>query len=585
MATNADIARLLHELAALTELDEGNRQSFRARAYHNAVRAIEGESRDLTALSQSELTGIQGVGKAIAAKIREYVETGTITKLEQLRERYPPGYVQLTRIPGIGPRTVAALWEHIGVRNVDDLRAAIAEGRVRGVPGLGERSEEKLARAIDRLGLTGKERRTPVSDALPIAERVVATLAEVDEVERATYAGSLRRFRESVADIDVLVASGHAVSVMEAFVAMPIVREVIAHGETKTSVLTDDELQIDCRVVAPSHWGAALVYFTGSQAHNIRIRERAVRRGWTLSEYGLSEVEGGRLIAAATEEEIYAALDLAWIPPGMREDVGEVEAAEAGTLPTPPRVEDLRGDLHTHTVLSDGRHTLEEMIDAARERGLGYLAVTDHAEDLAFNGVSREGMLAQRRRLREIADDRGDVQLLHGSELNIGPDGGLDYDTDFLLGFDWCVASIHSHFDLDPDQQTARLVAAMRHPAVNAIGHLQGRRIGKRPGVEIHVDEVLAAAADTGTAIEINSHLDRLDASAEVLRAARGSEVVFVIDSDAHRTRELGNVRHGVRQAERGWVDVGRVANTWPTERFLDWVAGKRSRPAPTGGR
>lgn len=574
--TNADVVRALHELARLTELDEAGGRSFRGRAYGNAVRALEAEARDITTLSVSELTGIKGIGPAIAGKIREYVETGTIAKLAELRERYPPGYVQLTRLPGVGPRTVEALAEHLGVRDIEDLKAAIAAQDVRDVPGLGERSERKLARAIERLGLHGKERRTPIADALPLAERVVDALTEMDEVERVTIAGSLRRFRETVADIDVLVATRRPDPVTERFVRLPIVREVIASGGTKTSVLTDDELQIDLRVVSADQWGAALVYFTGSKAHNVRIRERAVRRGWTLNEYGLREVDGDRLVAAATEEEIYAALGLAFIPPGLREDVGEVEAAEEGDLPRIPVVDDLRGDLHTHTEASDGRDTLEAMVDAARDRGYDRLAITDHAEDLAMNGVSREGMLAQRRRLREIEDDRGDIALLHGSELNIAADGGLDYDRGFLLGFDWCVASVHSHFDLDAAAQTARLIAAMEHPAVNAIGHLQGRRIGRRPGIEIHVDDVLEAAERTGTAIEINSHLDRLDVGAEVLRAARGSGVVFVIDSDAHSVPELDNVRHGVRQAERGWVEAAQVVNTWSREAFVDWAAAKR---------
>jgi DNA polymerase (family X) len=340
-------------------------------------------------------------------------------------------------------------------------------------------------------------------------------------------------------------------------------------------VITRDGLQVDLRVVPPASFGAALVYFTGSKEHNVAIRERAVRRGLTLNEYGLTEVEGGSLLASATEEEVYTALGLAWIPPGMREHVGEIEAAEERTLPIFATVEDLRGDLHVHTDLSgDGHQSLEDVVAAARSRDYSYLALTDHAENLRVNGVSREEMLAQREALASL--DAGGLTLLHGAELNIAPDGSLDYDRDFLLGYDFCVASVHSHFDLPKSEQTARVVRAMEHPAVSAIGHLQGRRIGKRPGIELDIEEVLRAAERTGTAIEINSHLDRLDAPAEVLRAAREHDVVFTVSSDAHRLHEFDNVRHGVRLAERGWVAAERIVNTWPSERFLAWVSEVR---------
>lgn len=589
MSRNPEVARALHELAGLIELEEGSRQSFRGRAYHNAVRALENEQRDATTLSVDELTAIPGIGKAIAAKIREYAETGTIRKLDELRERYPPGYIELTRVPGIGPKTVAALHEHLGVRTIEDLERAIAEQRVREVPGLGERTEGKLARDIQRLGTVGKERRTPIAEALPLAERIVGLMRQVEGVDRATYAGSLRRFRETVADLDILVACERPSRVMEAFVTMAMVRDVLARGETKASVIVAPRLQVDLRLVAPEQWGAALLYFTGSQAHNVRLRERAVRRGWTLNEYGLFELEPGdepdapavvgSRIASATEEEIHAVLGLAWIPPGMREDVGELEAAEIGTLPQLATVADINGDLHVHTDLSgDGRQSLEEVVEEARRRGWAYLATTDHAEGLSFNGVTRAGMLEQRRRIRDLQERVPEVTVLHGSELNIGADGDLDYDRDFLLGFDWTVASVHSHFDLPPERQTQRLITAIRHPAVNAIGHLLGRRIGRRPGIEIDVDAVLAAAEETGTAIEINCHLDRLDAPADVLRAARGRDVVFVVNSDAHRLREFDNHGHGLRLAERGWVPRERIANTWTRERFLAWARTSRQR-------
>lgn len=583
MPANAEIARLLHELATLTELDERDRQSFRARAYHSAVRAIESEPRDVAQLSVDELTAIKGIGKAIAAKIREYADTGTIAKVEELRARYPVGYVDLVRVPGIGPKTVALLKEHLGVQTLDDLKAAISEGKLADVPGLGERTQQNLARELDRLGLVGKERRLPIAEAMPMAEEIVAFLARLPQAERVAYAGSLRRFRETAADVDVLVASTDPAPITEAFTAIAMAREVIASGEKRSSIITAKGIQVDLRIVDPSQWGAALVYFTGSKDHNIRIRERAVRRGWTLNEYGLFELtdEGmGALIAAASEEEIYGALDLAWVPPAMREDNGEVAAAEAGTLPRLATAEDVIGDLHVHTDLSgDGRDSLADMLAAARRRGLHYLATTDHAEDLRINGVGREEMLAQRRHLAEVQDEHPDVRILHGAELNIGVAGDLDYDEDFRRSYDWTVASVHSHFRLDRAAQTERIITAMHDPGVGCIGHLQGRRVGKRPPIDIDVDAILGAAEETGTAIEINSNLDRLDASAEVLLAARGREVVFVINTDAHSTRELERyVHHGVRQAERGWVPADRIANTWDLDRFLEFARAKRER-------
>ncbi|MBW3578704.1 MAG: DNA polymerase/3'-5' exonuclease PolX [Actinobacteria bacterium] len=582
MPTNADVARLLHELAMLTELEDGTRQSFRARAYHNGVRAVEACPHDVTALNQAELTALPGIGRAIAAKIAEFADTGTIARLEELRDRYPPGYLELIRVPGIGPKTVALLHEHLGIRSIDDLRAAVAAGRLRDVPGLGVKTEENIAANIAKLGLTGKERRTTIADALPVATEVTALLRRVDDVDEVAYAGSLRRFRETVADVDVVVAAVDPTPVMDTFTRMAMVREVAARGDKKATVVTARGLQLDLRVVRREEFGAALQYFTGSQAHNVRVRERAVRRGWSLNEYGLWETDTGRLLAAQTEEDIYAALDLQWVPPGMREDVGEVAAAAADELPRVASVADLRGDLHVHTDLSgDGRNTLDEMVDAALSRGLRYLAITDHGEDLRISGVSADDMLAQRERIAALnRRHAGRIRVLHGCELNIGADGDLDYDEEFLASFDWTVASVHSHFRRDRAAQTNRVLTAIHHPAVRCIGHLQGRRIGRRPGIDLDVDTILDAAAATDTAIEINSHLDRLDASAEVLRAARGGNVTFVVNSDAHRIREFDNLQFGVRLAERGWVPADRIANTWPTDRFLDWVVASRRRGA-----
>lgn len=579
--TNQQVVQMLRELAVLTELEEGSPQAFRVRAYHNAERAVAGLGRDVATMSADELSGIKGIGTSIAAKIRELVDTGTVQKLEDLRARHPPGQRELLRIPGIGAKTVALLRDELGVTDLDGLTAAIDEQRLRDVPGLGERTEQNVAKAIDRLGLGGREQRIPIAEALPVAERMVAELGQCRGVEQVAHAGSLRRFRETIGDIDLLAAAADAAAVMDAFAALPDVREVQARGGTKSTVLTATGLQVDLRVVRPGHLGAAMVYFTGSKAHNIRLRERAQKHGLTLNEYALTELDTGAVVASETEQDVYAALDLPWIAPELREDNGEVEAAAAGELPELVEVGHLRGDLHDHTTLSgDGRVRPDELVAAAADRGLAYLAVTDHAEDLHINGASRQQMLDQRDTIRGLGSAHPDLHLLHGAELNIGPDGGLDYDRDFLLGFDWCVASVHSHFRLDRDRQTRRVVAAMRHPAVHAIGHLTGRRIGKRPGIELHVDAVVEAAAATGTAIEINGNLDRLDASAEVLRHAVEAGCVFTVASDAHSLAELDNLAHGVRQARRGWVPRDRIVNTWDRRRFLAWVEDKPGRVA-----
>lgn len=578
VSTNSEIARLLRELTELMKLDDGSAQSFRVRAYDKAVDAVRNLARPVADMTTAELQSVDGIGKSTAAKIREYVESGSIGRLEELRTEYPKDIVELTRIPGLGPKTVLLMRDRLGVSSVEDLQAAIAAEQVRELPGMGKLREEKISKSIERLGLHGKERRTPIIEALPVALHLVETLGDLPEVRRIDYCGSLRRFRETIGDIDILVASNDSQPVMDAFVAQPAVREVLGKGDTKSSVVTDTGLQVDLRVVAPSEYGSALLYFTGSKQHNIELRQRAIERGWLLNEYALSDAGTGDVVASRTENAVYKALGLRFIVPELREGSGEISAAAEGSLPRPVTAEDIRGDLHVHSTWSgDGRSSLEDMIDAVADRGLEYVAMTEHGEDLSINGLSRAKVSAQAFRLEELRPRHPDLTILHGSELNISRNGGLDYDDEYLLGFDWCVASVHSHFDLPVAEQTRRLLRAMANPGVNAIGHLTGRRIGKRPGIEVDVDEVLAAAAETGTAIEINSHLDRLDAPPQVLRrAVEFPDVRFVISTDSHHTTELRNVEWGVRLARRGWVDKQRIANTWDKDRFLEWARCKR---------
>ncbi|MEE9533904.1 MAG: DNA polymerase/3'-5' exonuclease PolX [Acidimicrobiia bacterium] len=577
MSSKSAIIHALKELRVLMTLEEGSPQAFRVRAYDNAIQGLETATGDVASFTEAELVAIKGVGKSTAQKIHEFVDSGTITKLELLRKKYPAEFVNLTRIPGLGPKTLLMLRDKLKVNNLEDLQAAIASEKLRDLPGLGAKSEEKIARSIERLGLHGKDARTPIVEALPLARAMVAELGALPGVRQIDYCGSLRRFQEDIGDIDILVSSTKPQPIMDHFVAMGSVSDVIGHGETKSSVLISSGLQVDLRVVLPGEYGAALLYFTGSKTHNIHLRQLAIDRGLLLNEYGLSDIETDKVVASKTEKQIYSRLDLPFIPPTLREDTGEIERAAAGELPNPVQLKDIKGDLHYHTSLSgDGRSTLAEMVAAAAERGYQYVAITDHGEDLTINGASRKQMRAQRNKISKLQDSYPDLTILHGCELNIGKTGSVDYDPDFLLEFDWTVASVHSYFDLDQNQQTERVLQAMANPAVNAIGHLSGRYIGRRPGIELDLDAIMEAAAATGTAIEINGALDRLDATPEAIRTGIEHGVTFVIDTDAHHTNEGVRMEYGVLNAQRGWVDKKMVANTWPRARFLKWAKRKR---------
>jgi DNA polymerase (family 10) len=567
-----DVLDMLRELAELTMLEEGDPQSFRVRAYESAAQSIAAQATDLGKMTPKELQQIEGIGKSTAEKIRELLETGKVKKLEELRQKHPPSVVALLRIQGVGPKAVKKLRAEIGVQSIDDLRKALAEHKVRDLKGFGQKSEEKIAAALARLDEQGSIGRTPISVALPLANRVVERILEVPGVTHASYCGSLRRFLETIGDIDVVVAAKEPEPVMEALVKMSFVDRVLVRGEAKTSVVTRRGTQIDLRVVAAHQLGAARLYFTGSKGHNIKLRQRALARGWTLNEYALSELEGGKVIASETEEQIYAALGLPWIPPVLREDTGEIEAAENGTLPRP--MGKVVGDFHVHTTVSgDGRSSLEDVIAAAKSRGYRVLAITDHAEG-TLSGVGREALLEQRERIRAAQKALGDsLRLLHGVELNIGPNGELDYDPEFRKGFDFCLASVHDHFELDRDGQTRRIVAAMQDPSVRMIGHLSARMIGGRPGIDLDVDAIVDAAEKTGTALEINGALPRLDMSVDALRHARGRDVELVLTSDAHEAGELERVRYAALNAERAWLDPERVVNAGPPERLVAWAA------------
>jgi DNA polymerase (family X) len=571
---NDEVAALLREYADLISITASD--AFRSRVYEKAARSVGGHHADVSTLDLKGLQQIPNVGKSIAQKILEYFDRGSVSAVEELRAKIPAGVRRLTAIPTLGPKKALMVYEELGISSVDELADAIHAERLRDLKGFGPRTEENILHGIELLRSSGG--RVQLDVALDLADDIVTALSAVEGCLRCAYAGSLRRVRETIGDIDILAAARRSAPVMRAFTELPYVTEVIGTGEKKTSVRTSKGLNVDLRVVPPDSWGAALQYFTGSKAHNIRTRERAVHQGLKLSEYGLFDVETGEKIASGTEEEVYARLGLPWIPPTLREDRGEIEAGLLGELPDLVTEADLRGDLHTHTDLTDGLAPLEEMAEAAAARGYAYYAITDHAPDMAMQRMTDERMLAQRERVRELDGTyptrgrHGGLRLLHGTELNIGPDGEVDWPPEFLAGFDLCVASVHSHFNQDREALTRRLVRACENPSVDIIGHPTTRLIGKRPGIDADLDAVFAACARTGTALEINAHPDRLDLRDEDILRARRHGVRFAVNSDAHAVPHLANMRYGIGTAQRGWLTPDDVINTWPERRLRGFL-------------
>ncbi len=565
--SNEVVQALLQEYADLLAITGGD--PFRVRTYEKAARSIGGYHAEVSSLDQKGLEAIPSVGTSTAGKVEEALRTGTFAALEDLRQAVPPGVRQMISISGLGPKKAMMLYRDLGIASVEELGAAIEAGRLKGLRGFGERTEENILRGIALVQESGA--RVQINVAMELAEDVIARLSAIKATRSIAYAGSLRRMAETIGDVDILAAATKPAPVMEAFASLPNLERVIARGETKTSIRTTQGLQVDLRVIPPDVWGAALQYFTGSKAHNIRTREIAVRKGLKLSEYGLFDAKSGELIVARTEEEVYKRLGLPWIPPTLREDRGEIEAAHRGELPTLVQEKDIKGDLHTHTDLTDGLAPLEQMIATARERGYAYYAVTDHAPNLYMQRMTDAKMLAQRTKVRRLEAD-GTMVLLHGSELNIDASGDVDWGPEFLEGFDVCVASVHGEFTQPKDEMTRRIIRACENPYVNIIGHPTARMIGRRPPIEFDLDEVFRAAARTGTALEINSYPDRLDLRDEHVLWAKRHGVKFAIDTDSHATVHLPFLRYGIGTAQRGWLSKDDVINAWPLaklRRFL----------------
>jgi DNA polymerase (family 10) len=564
--SNDEVAELFQEFADLLSIT--GEAAYKVRAYEKAARAIGGYHEDVSELDLKGLRQIPNVGEAIAQKIMDYRETGTIRQLEAVRAKIPAGVRALTAIPTLGPKKALVLYEELGISSVDELAEAIPAGRLEGLKGFGAKTEENILHGIELMKRAGD--RVLIDVAMELAEEIVAALSLL--ADRCEYAGSLRRSRETIGDVDILATTAEPGPLMEAFLALPLVSEVIAHGETKTSVRTVKGIQVDLRVVPPESWGAALQYFTGSKAHNVRTREIAVRAGLKLSEYGLFEVGSGDLVVSATEEEVYERLGLPWVPPTLREDGGEIEAALEGTLPRLVRLEDLRGDLHSHTDLTDGIASLEDMVAAAASHGWEYFAITDHAPNLFMQRMTDEKMLAQREAVHALGERYPDLTLLHGTELNIDADGGVDWPEEFLSGFDICVASVHSLFTQDRETMTRRLVRAVENPCVHILGHPTARLIGRRAPVDADWDAVFETCARHRTVLEIDAFPDRLDLPVDLIRRALRYGVKFSIDSDAHAIGHFANLRYGAGTAQRGWLTPDDVVNTWPLERLRDYL-------------
>ena len=554
---NDDIAARLELLADLLELDGAD--AFRPAAYRKAATRIRESAVPVAELARDgKATRLSGIGSTIEQKIVELTETGDLAALAKLRARLPAELVEVMRVPGLGPRTARKLWEELGVESLEDLRAAAEAKRLREVAGLGAKTEERVLAAIAK-PRRRVEQKILLGRVLPAVEEALAALREHPAVERVSEAGSVRRRCETVRDVDLIATATDPSALTAHFAALEWVAKVVGKGGTKATVVSHDGLRFDLRVVPPESYGNLLQHFTGSAAHNLALREDAVRRRLSVSEYGVENTETGEVFKAESEEELYGYLGYAWIPPELRENRGELEAARDGALPRLVELSDLHGDLHAHTSWSDGRHTVEEMALAARANGRRYLAICDHAKRL------REGRLErQTEEIDEVAARVDGIELLLGVEVDIRADGSLDLDDETLAARDWVMASVHSGFDTSRDDMTRRITAAMENPHIDCIGHPTGRKLNRRDAYDVDFEALLEAALKTGTFLEMNAQPDRLDLIDTHARAAVEAGVKVVISTDAHRTWELAHLGLAVAQARRGWVGPEQVVNARP---------------------
>ncbi|TAM56541.1 DNA polymerase/3'-5' exonuclease PolX [bacterium] len=575
MASNAEVAQRLMEIRQLMEFS--GEPYFEFMAYEKASVAVAQAPPLAGVIARGELEQVPGVGKRIAEIIREIVERGTAKRLEALLERYPASILELLEVPGVGMKTARALFDQLHVASPEDLERAVAEGRLEGFARMGPKTIENIRRGL--LARRGRSHRWPIGIALPLAESIVARLSAAAPVEKATYAGSLRRGEPSVGDIDIVCTSSRPKAVMEAFTALPEAAAVLGEGETKASIWNAQGLQVDLRVVPAANWGNLLQHFTGSREHNVQLREMAVKRGLRVSENGILDVATGKNRTCESEEEVYAALDLPYIAPELRLGSGELDAARRGTLPTLVEARDLRGDLHMHTAWSDGQNALEEMIAASAAKGYAYHAVSDHSWGRGSKfGLNPEQLREQMHAIRALGDRHG-IRTLCSAEVDILPDGSLDFDDELLRELDFVMASVHSARSIGREKMTARLIRAIEHPCVNAIGHPSGRNVPAGTAYEFDAEAVFAAAARTGTALEMNGNPERLDLSNQLARRAAELGALLVLDSDAHDVAQLDRIAFAVTQARRAWLTPKHVLNTRTLEDVQTFVRAKRGEP------
>ncbi|MEW6409480.1 MAG: DNA polymerase/3'-5' exonuclease PolX [Nitrospirota bacterium] len=568
---NREVVEIFNGIADLLEIMGEN--PFRIRAYRKAAQNIEALSRDVAEVSEKEgeLEQIPGIGKDLAQKIREIISTGRLQYYEDIKKEVPSELVDMLSVPGLGPKTAKLFYERLNIKSIEELEEMASSHRLAGLPGIKEKTEENILRGIQMLK-RGKERQ-PLGRVLPVALDILDRLKMCKEVERISLAGSLRRMKDTIRDIDILATSNHPERVMKVFVNLPQIREVLAHGQTKSSIVTHEGLQVDLRVVEKDSYGAALAYFTGSKTHNIRVREMAMKRGLKINEYGIFREDTGKKIGGKEEEDIFRVIGLPYIPPELREDTGEIEAAQNRRLPDLLELSDIKGDLHVHSKWSDGAHTFEELVAGAIKRGYQYLAITDHSKSLGIaRGMTDEDIIKQKGEIYEINKRLRGFRLLAGIEVNIRGDGSLDYTDDILARLDIVVAAIHSGFKQSKEQLTSRIIKAIRNPHVDVIAHPTGRLLGERDAYEVDMGEILREAKKHNTTLEINAYPLRLDLNDTYCKRAKELGVPLIISTDAHIINQLDYMNSGVSVARRGWLEKGDILNTLPAERLMAWL-------------
>jgi len=572
---NQVIAKIFNEIADILEIKGDN--PFRIRAYRRAAQNIDGLAKDVSEISEEDLRKIPGIGADLADKIQEYVKTGRLRLYDELMNEVPSGLVDLLSVPGIGPKTAGLLSEKLHIRDIDDLEKRAKDGTLKGLPGIQAKTVDNILKGIAMIKKhTG---RFAIGRVLPIAEEIIAKLKEKSFVNKLSIAGSLRRWKDTIKDIDTLATSKDPRKVMDVFVHLPQVKEVLMKGPTKSSIITSEGIQVDLRVVSEDSFGAALAYFTGSKQHNIRLREMAAKRGLKINEYGIFDVKSEKKLGGKHEGDIYKILDMPFIDPELREDTGEIEAALNGTLPSLVKLVDIKGDLHVHSKYSDGSHDLQELIDAAKARDYKYLAITDHSKGLGIaRGMSIDQVLEQNKKIKALNKKLKGFQLLSGTEMDIRSDGSLDYPDEILGRFDIVIASIHSGFRQSQGQITKRLVSAMQNPYVSIIAHPTGRIIGQRDAYGVDMEATLKAAAETGTAMEINAYPFRLDLNDIYIKKAKEMGVPVSINTDAHVTFQFDFMTYGIGTARRGWIAKKDVLNTLSYNALIKRLKSKHSR-------